>query len=156
MDICYCGNSRTNHNFRHIFTSVGRVELNGSTVLIDRTIFKDKIGSQNCQCGKAQYLHGPILKHPYDPVKSFGKSISVTLPGDFPCLLCSKKASEHNNDGRRREEEKNIGNIDTIIPLQPMQAHKFTVEIECKDLIEDDVVIIRSADGDKIEYKIKK
>lgn len=127
--ICYCGNPKDSHNFRHIYVETSKVERKESTFYLDACKFPvkqgDKCSVPNCSALKS--LHQTkVLDHEYQPEKFEYREIRLCIPKDTVCKKCSLTLEEH---FVKSEPNKNV------------MSHSFAVGMDVTNKKETDKLI---------------
>lgn len=103
--LCYCGNTKSLHNYYHDFIPSIHVQKivddNGESFTIDADEYKALEQFEKCShpnCTATKLLHGPIVKHKFIPIDRVKKRIiRFTIPLHTQCRVCKDKLETHDS-----------------------------------------------------------
>lgn len=135
-NICHCGNTCENHNFRHPFQEVTNVFFQDKHYVINASDFPVKT-STKCTAGDCvalPSLHDTLtLKHKYVPVEYTYREINFTLPIDSYCVVCNMMLKNHGK----------------------VMTHIFTVEMKILNKEEYDKLNVIHPEDEDIKITVK-
>jgi hypothetical protein len=139
IEICHCGNTEDNHNFRHVFSPSTTIRVeekkDGQTVFtVNANDFKSHKKEGKCsvpQCSGPKGIHGTIIKHEYKPSEMWEyRNILFRIPDDTCCNECYGSLKGHKS-----------------------LTHVFTTKVVVENKTEYDIVTIKGIDDEKIKWE---
>jgi hypothetical protein len=136
IDLCHCGHTQDDHNFRHLFTPKITLTKFSSDdeeyYEVDAKDWEAETVDRGCavpHCSAGKSLHGSVIKHEYVPANPFERRrIRFKLPLDTLCRVCGEKTplSEHKS-----------------------LTHAFTTRVDVLNRGENDTVRVKGVDDDQ-------
>jgi hypothetical protein len=136
--ICHCGNTPSNHNFRHPYEKIAVVSRDidedcNEYFIINAEDFPLKTGTR---CGKPDCTgdigrHGTILlAHAFEPVSYTYREIKLSLPSDTQC---------------------NQNNCKQLKDHRDVMTHHFTTKVVVQNKQDSDIVTIIDPEDEDIK-----
>jgi hypothetical protein len=147
--LCYCGYPENPHNFRHKYDPQIYIEKwrdeKGDFFKIKADNFSSKKIEGRCkfpQCGAVKNLHGPIIKHEFDPSNDmFQRTIKFKIPLNTTCRYIEKTLQIEDDD--KGSSETLVENIcGSTVQDHSSGTHAFTTLVHVEGRTEHDIVTI--------------